>query len=119
MKKVFILTIVIISLVLLSSGCKKKFDITGNWTLSVNWGTGFKAGVVVTFSGDKSSGVILFPTAAGLSGTYRVSDINVDFIIKEGLADIIFTGTSTDDDNMSGTMHESGKTTTGNWIATR
>ena len=101
---------------MVSTGCKKKFDIQGSWELNFNWsavanvansstelsaksGFGASGTITLVFSGDKKSGIF---TSLGIpSGTYSVDGKSVVFTWDNGTT---YVGTSSDDNNMSGTM---------------
>ena len=113
-----------------STGCKKKFDITGAWTMNFNWfavanststselssmeGSGAAGSGTIIFTGDKKSGTFSMP-ADGFTGTYAVDGKSVSWVFTSGTT---YIGTSTDDKMMSGTMISSGGSN-GTWSATR
>jgi len=112
-KKLMILLVVTLFITMMfSTGCKKAFDITGTWTINYQW-TGAKSGsIVFTFTGDKKSGDLLY--VGKKFGTYSVNGKNVTFMFII----VTYTGTSTDDNNMSGTFRNTANQT-GTWTAVR
>lgn len=136
MKKfaVLLLSILLISLLIFNTGCKKKFNIEGVWTININWVTiyvqkntqsisGQKSSVqgsaavigIYTFTGDKTSGT--FVDSWGEMGTYTVNDKNV--IWEYNTAPYTrYIGTSADDNTMTGTMSNDWGDS-GSWSATR
>ncbi|MCK5223110.1 MAG: hypothetical protein KAR14_16100 [Candidatus Aminicenantes bacterium] len=113
-----------------STGCAKKFDITGTWTLTYNWfavsntaktsstlsamqGAAAAGSDIIIFTGDKKSGTFLIP-ADNFAGTYSVDGDNVRWVFDSGTT---YVGTSTDDNTMSGTMSSSYMD--GTWSAIR
>ncbi len=78
-KKLMILVVVALFMTLMfSTGCKKKFDIEGTWTLNFSWftaensvksnstisamkGSGASATDIIIFTGDKKSGTFRMP----------------------------------------------------------
>lgn len=130
-KKLMILLIAALFVAMIfSTGCKKSWDITGSWTINYFWsasssnsasspsltkalassaGTG-----TIIFTGDKKSGTFL---ADGyLTGTYTVNDKSATWIFAGNAA--TYTGTSTDDNTMSGTMYNTSGGN-GTWNASR
>ncbi|HUU04250.1 MAG TPA: hypothetical protein VMZ49_00095 [Patescibacteria group bacterium] len=81
---------------------KTKYDITGVWTVSVQWTT-ISGTFDCTFTGDKKSGTT---KASTTSGTYSVSGKNATFTLGSATYKGIFDSKTT----MSGTMSN----TTGN-----
>jgi len=129
-KKLMILVVVALFMTLMvSTGCKKKFDITGAWTINYNWfaaanstsnsdlssmkGSGAAGTGTIIFTGDKKSGTFSVP-AEGYTGTYTVDGKSVRWVYASGTT---YVGTSTDDNTMSGTMTSS--YLSGTWSATR
>ena len=125
-----ILLVVTLFLTLMfSTGCKKKFDITGTWTLTFNWfavsnsapvselssmkGAGAAGVGSITFIGDKKSGT--FSTSDGYNGTYTVDGKSVSWLFNASVTR--YVGTATDDNTMSGTMTSA--YLNGTWSATR
>ena len=129
-KKLMILLVAVLFVTMMfSTGCKKKFDITGVWTLNYFWnnepavktdtlelssvqGMMGANSSIITFTGDKKSGTF---QSESNTGTYTVDGKNVRWIFSVGTT---YTGTATDDNNMSGTMI-SYMGMTGTWICTR
>ena len=112
-----------------STGCAKKFDITGAWTLTYNWfavsntaktssdisavsGAAAAGSVTIVFTGDKKSGTF---ASSQYTGTYTVDGNSVRWNYDGYVT--TYTGTSTDDNTMSGTMI--GPNGGGNWSAVR
>ena len=113
-----------------STGCAKKFDITGTWTLTYNWiaasnvsntsstvsamqGSAAAGSDIIIFTGDKKSGTFSIP-ADNYTGTYTVDGDSVRWVFTSGTS---YIGTSTDDNTMSGTMTSS--YLSGTWSAIR
>lgn len=135
MKKlsILLLSVLLISLLAFNTGCKKKFDITGVWSVNINWSnfaqkntqsiSGQMSSIqssaavlgIYTFSGDKTSGT--FVDSWGDSGTYTVSDKNVVWVYNT-VPYSRYTGISADDNTMTGTMSNDWGSS-GNWTATR
>lgn len=117
-KKLMILLIATLFITMIfSTGCKKKFDINGMWTVNVTWfNPTFDGSYTITFTGDKASGTFIANTS---TGTYTVNDKNVSWVFMDsGTMIATYTGTSTDDNTMSGTMfNNSGRN--GSWAAVR
>jgi len=112
-KKLMILLIATLFITMMfSTGCKKKFDITGTWTINYNWTNWVSATGTITFTGNKTSGT--FTNNASNTGTYTVDGNNVNWVYPSGTT---YTGTSSDDNHMSGTM--TGGSFHGSWTATR
>ena len=112
-KKLMILVVVALFMTMMfSTGCKKKFDITGTWTVNGNWIAWVSFSGTITFSGDKKSGT--FIDFGNNTGTYTVDGKNVRWEYPSGT---FYTGTSSDDNVMSGTMNST--SLTGSWTATR
>ncbi len=112
-KKLTILLVVTLFITMMfSTGCKKKFDIQGIWTVSYTWSNSGTGTTTITFTGSKTSGTF---SSQKYTGTYTVNDKSVTWRYTSGTT---YTGTSTDDNNMSGTMigHKGG---TGTWTAVR
>jgi len=123
-KKLMILLVAALFLTMMfSTGCKKKFDITGTWTVTLNytspWAQTYTG--TITCAGDKETGAVTYDIADwGLHiGAYTVNDKNVTLTVtwSNGNA-TTFTGTSTDDNMISGTMTETAGGG-GNWTAVR
>ena len=130
-KKLMILLIATLFLTMMfSTGCKKKFDITGTWTIIYDWhvatnsvstdstissmnGAAAAGTATVTFTGDRKTGT--FTTSSGYTGTYNVTGNDVNWVYTSGTT---YTGTSSDDNHMSGTM-VSYKGFKGTWTCTR
>ncbi len=129
-KKLMILLITALFVAMIfSTGCAKKFDITGIWTLNFNWfsvansargpelssmkGAGAAAVETITFIGDKKSGT--FSTSDGYNGTYTVDGKSVSWLFNASVTR--YVGTSTDDNTMSGTM--TSEYLNGTWSAVR
>ncbi len=130
-KKLMILLIATLFVAMIfTTGCAKKFDITGTWTLTYNWiaasnvsntsstvsaiqGSAAAGSDIIIFSGDKKSGTFSIP-ADNYTGTYTVDGKSVRWVFTGGTT---YTGTSTDDNTMSGTMTSS--YLNGNWSAIR
>ena len=78
---------------------KTKYDITGIWTISVNWTHPVITGSFdATFTGDKKSGTTL---SGSNSGVYSVSGKDATFNFSSGQ----YSGTFSSKTTMSGTMH--------------
>jgi len=113
-KKLMILLIATLFITMMfSTGCKKKFDITGTWTINFTWASGLSGTGTMTFTGDKTSGT--FTNNYGGKGTYTVDGNNAKWVYTSGTT---YTGTSSDDDHMSGTM-VSYLGSNGTWTCTR
>ncbi len=113
-KKLMILLIAALFVAMIfSTGCKKKFDITGTWTVYGDWYTWITFSGTVTFSGDKTNGT--FVDFSNGTGTYTVDGNNVRWEYPSGT---FYIGTSTDDNVMSGTMNSTSGLT-GTWNAVR
>jgi len=113
-KKLMILLVVTLFITMMfSTGCKKKFDIQGTWKVTYKW-TGFisLAPYTIIFTGSKTSGTFI---AGKDKGIYTVTGKKVTWTFTLGT---VYTGTSTGDNNMSGTM-TSNKGGTGTWTAVR
>ncbi len=128
-KKLMILLIATLFITMMfSTGCKKKFDITGTWTINYNWGVitnsvntdstissmnGASATgtATITFTGDRKTGTFVVQI---YNGTYTVDGNNVKWVYTSGTT---YTGTSSDDNHMSGTMVSGSYL--GSWTATR
>jgi len=114
-KKLMILLVVTLFITMMfSTGCKKKFDIQGTWNLSFIWSNGTHGILALTFTGGKESGSFSHKNIT--LGTYTVNDKSVTW--KYSLVNTVYTGASTGDNNMSGTM-VSFNGGTGTWTAVR
>jgi len=112
-KKLMILLVVTLFITMMfSTGCKKKFDIQGTWTLSYTWSNSGTGTTTITFTGSKESGTF---SSQKYIGTYTVDGKNVTWTYTSGTK---YTGTSTGDNNMIGTMI-SYKGGSGTWTAVR
>jgi hypothetical protein len=94
---------------------KTKYDITGAWALTYNFG-GSDGHDVNTFAGTKKSGTFTAALTAG-GGTYTVNGKNVSWIFND-YPHTNYIGTFTSKDAMSGTMSNEGGGH-GTWYATR
>ena len=130
-KKSVLLTIFVLFIVIIfSTGCATKFDITGTWTLIYDWnavsgsvktgeisaisGSASSGSDVIIFSGDKRRGTFSMPDWL-YTGLYTVDGKDVKWEFDD--SDSVYTGTAIDDNNMSGTMKSA--YLNGTWSATR
>ncbi|MEN8221906.1 MAG: hypothetical protein ABFR36_01495 [Acidobacteriota bacterium] len=130
-KKLMILMVVTLFITMMfSTGCKKKFDITGTWTLNFNFlasantagssskvssmkGYGAAGSTTIIFTGDIENGTFSIPDE-GNTGTYSVDGKNVQWIYTNGTT---YIGTSSDDNTMAGNIISAYGS--GTWTATR
>ncbi len=123
-KKLMILVVATLFITMMfSTGCKKKFDINGLWLMTMNYTTPWAQTYsgTITCTGDKSSGTISFDIADwGVNiGSYTVDGKNVILSINWPNGNTsTYSGSSIDDNNMSGTISETSGST-GTWTATR
>ncbi len=111
-KKLMILLVVTLFITMMfSSGCKKKFDIQGTWKVYTELFA--LPAYTITFTGSKTSGIFSLNGEKG--GTYTVNGKNITWIYTNGTT---YTGTSTDDNKMSGTIKRNADKT-GTWTAVR
>ena len=123
-KKLMILVVVALFMTMMfSTGCKKKFDINGVWIITLNyvtpWSDTYSGTIVCT--GSKTSGSVTYTIATWdiAIGTYSVNGKNVTLSVTWLNSNTsTFSGTSTDDNAISGNISETGGAT-GNWSATR
>ncbi len=110
-KKLMILLIAALFVAMVfSTGCKKKFDITGVWTVNTSI-LGMTIQTQVTFSGSRDSGVFIDDT--DLTGSYTVNGDNVSWEYSLGA---VYTGVVDNDNSMHGTKDGY---ITGTWTAVR
>lgn len=118
LKRIAYLTSGLVLLLMLASvGCQSEFNITGEWLLIAKWNINSKSLYnhadfqakrawtdTITFTGTAISGTWISknnPTTS--AGTYTVSGESVTFV--DNLFTIVtYTGTTTDNDNIEGTM---------------
>ncbi len=123
-KKLMILLIAALFVALIfSTGCKKKFDITGTWTITLSYVTPWPTTLqgTLTAVGDKSSGTATIDISGwdpGV-GTYTVSDTSVTITVNwTGGNSTTCSGTAPSDNSMNGNITET-YGATGTWTATR
>ncbi len=121
-KKLMILLIAALFVAMIfSTGCKKKFDITGVWSFTFTYDSSHVYSGSVTISGDKASGSAIFSISDWpmTAGTYTVSDKNATLSVTWSNGNTTtLMGSSTDDNNMNGTLTETSGST-GTWMAFR
>ena len=110
-------TITMSSLHTLDATSSKQYDITGTWTLNETYADGSTFKVGATFVGDLYSGRVT--DSDGGSGTYTVTSSTVSFILTYPNVTYTYSGTLSDDSNMSGTSAKANSVSnyTGTWSA--
>ena len=112
--------VVAVAAVLILVVFKTKYDIRGTWTVNASWtGISPSAPFTLVFTGSsKDSGTFLENnhwngtfTASGKNATWKYTDFPAQ--------NMIFTGTFTGKDSITGTMTEAYAPTTGTFTATR
>jgi len=93
---------------------KTKYDIRGSWNTVITWPWGGTDNPVITFSGDKDSGILT--STYDDTGTYTVDGKDVSWRFDWDTT-FVWTGKFTDKDTMSGTINWPPDTAT--WTATR
>ncbi|MEN8153846.1 MAG: hypothetical protein ABFR75_07460 [Acidobacteriota bacterium] len=115
MKKlsILLLSVLLISLLAFNTGCKKAIDVTGTWTMVLNYvNSGSTFTITATFSGTKTSGTYTDNWSSygvsGGSGTYTVADKNITFNVNwQNGNSGNYSGTLIDKNNMTGNFTES------------
>lgn len=103
------------------SGCKTAedlFDIRGTWNVTLVYTDGYTISGTWTFSGTETSGTYIDMVWGG-SGVYTVTNNSVSIFIDWGSNSATYTGTATDDNNMSGTFSEAAGWAGSTWSAFR
>lgn len=108
----------------LSTGCKKAFDITGSWNITLSYVTPWPDSYsgTITFAGSKTSGTSTWNISSwGITiGTYTVSGSSITATVTWPTNNNTTTllGTKTDNNNISGSISETSGAT-GTWTASR
>jgi len=123
MKKAFVLwTVMSVVLLCLTPACStseeaETYDIRGTWTMTMQETGESPEMYSMLLGGDLSMGSAVIGSAH--NGTYTVSGNQVTIDMDFGPVDIIFTGTITSNNAMSGTFTATAAMATGTWSATR
>lgn len=92
--------------IMINYGCPSVFgyNIVGTWRVTATYDVGGTEDWTISFAGDKKTGTVtLTSDGVSLTGTYRVDGKNVDFEVNASDGIITFTGTFTNNKEMSGT----------------
>jgi hypothetical protein len=111
--------VVAVAAVLILVVFKTNYDITGSWSVTYAFTTGYTASGTVscTFTGTKESGTV--SGFYGDHGPYTVSGKNVTWTLSSYAADFTWTGKFDTKDTMSGTLVMPSQGVNGTWTATR
>ncbi len=104
MKYLAILALVLT--IVINYGCPSLFgyNIVGVWMITGSYDVGGSDDWTVTFAGDKKSGSVTLTSGSNsISGTYEVDGKNADFEVSASDGVISFSGTFTNNKEMSGT----------------
>lgn len=103
--KYLAITALILSIVI-NYGCPGIFgyNVVGTWSVTATFGVEDTEDYTISFAGDKKSGTVTW-TAFGysLTGTYAVNGKNIDFEVGDANELQSFSGTFTNNKEMSGT----------------
>lgn len=91
--------------IMINYGCPSVFgyNIVGTWSVSVTYDVGGTEDYTISFAGDKKTGTTtLTSDGVSISGTYAVDGKNIDIEVNASDGIITFTGTFTNNKEMSG-----------------
>jgi len=91
--------------IVINYGCPGFFgyNIVGTWSFTITYDVGGTENWTITFAGDKKTGTVtLTSDGSSIPGTYAVDGKNIDFEVSASDGIIIFTGTFTNNKEMSG-----------------
>lgn len=97
---------VLVLSIVISFGCPGFFgyNIVGTWSVTATYDVGGTENWTITFAGDRQTGTVtLTSEGTSITGTYAVDRKNFDFEVSASDGIISFTGTFTNNKEMSGT----------------
>jgi hypothetical protein len=110
--------VIAVAAVLLLVVFKTKYDVRGTWAVTTTWSGSAPTHFTLIFAGTKESGTFREGNP-NWKGTYTVDGKNAIWQYDATTHTMIFSGTFTDKDSMSGEMTDTNPTDSGTFTAVR